>query len=221
MINLELSFIGLRSLLGNPLVNFCVVAAYLYILERFFSSIGLISLKLAIQPDRRIHAMYRRIKPRRRDHSLGGRITRALTGVYRLFQGDPFTAIIADLTGFAEQFARGFDAKGIPRDVVGPMLAASLPLVTFDEVREDMFFRMYVPDCDQESLHYCKERKNKPYVKRTCMVETYRRLRAFDAGRPRQLEMVEEKFGDQTFRVLRETKILICRVCRTFFGCHS
>ena len=30
-------------------------------------------------------------------------------------------------------------------------------------------------------------------------------------------QIVEEKFGEQNFRVLRETKILICRVCRTFF----
>ena len=87
---------------------------------------------------------------------------RAFTCAHRIFSGGPSDTSVADVSvaGWAEQFARGFEARGVPRDVVGAMIEPALPLVTFDEVRPSMHFRLQVHNGER-------------FVMRTCIVEYY------------------------------------------------
>ena len=85
---------------------------------------------------------------------------------FSMFSGGPSDHAVFDLTGWAGQLANGFEARGIPRDVIGPMIEPSLPIVPFEEVRPDMHFRLRVFDSESQR-----------FVKRTCAVESYRRVK--------------------------------------------
>ena len=74
-----------------------------------------------------------------RSHGAFSRFSRAVTGVYNFLNGgsSPGDRVL-DFTAYAEQFAKGFEARGVPRDLVGPILQEGLPLVAFDDVKPGM-----------------------------------------------------------------------------------
>ena len=89
----------------------------------------------------------------------------------RIFSRGPPALLDVSVAGWAEQFSRGFESRGLPRDVIGAMMEPSLPIVSFDEVRPDMHFRLRVYDGEGLSPRF---------VTRTCTVESYRLMKKAD-----------------------------------------